>query len=104
MRMQQEVQVKGGRWAEEIPQRWRQPEGEDSTEMKKEVQFLRCTLLNGSEWSTEKKYMRRYKGKRDVFMVIEHRLKGEMEEQFNREEVCSGRSENHLGNSRQRGS
>ena len=37
VRMQQEVQVKGGRWAEEIPQRWRQPKGEDWTEMKKEA-------------------------------------------------------------------
>ena len=32
---QQEVQVKGNRWVEEIPQRWKQPNGEDRTEMKK---------------------------------------------------------------------
>ena len=33
--------------------------GEDSTEMKKVAKLLRCTLLNGSVWSTERKYMRR---------------------------------------------
>ena len=55
VRMQQDVQVKGGRWAEEIPQRCRQPQGEDKTEMKKEAKLLRYTLLNGSAWSTEKK-------------------------------------------------
>ena len=54
--------------------------------MKKEAKLLRCTLLNGSAWSTERKYMRRYKGKCDVFFGIEHRLrKEEMEEQFNEE-------------------
>ena len=42
---QQEVQVKESRWAEEIPQRWTQPKGEDRTEMKKEATLLRCTLL-----------------------------------------------------------
>ena len=62
--------------------------------MKKEAKLLRCTLLNGSAWSTERKYMRRYKGKCDVFFGIEHRLrKEEMKEQFNKEangrmEVC----------------
>ena len=36
--------------------------------------------------STEKKYMRRYKSKCDIFNGIEHRLtKGDMEEQFNKE-------------------
>ena len=53
-RMQQEVQVKESRWAEEIPQRLKQPKGEDRTEMKKEARRLRCTLLNGSAWSTDK--------------------------------------------------
>ena len=61
VRVQQEVQVKGGRWAEEIPQGWRQPKGEDRTDMKKEAKLLMCTLLNGSAWSTEKKCMRRKK-------------------------------------------
>ena len=34
--------------------------------MKKEEK-LRCTLLNGSAWSTERKYMRRYRGYCDIF-------------------------------------
>ena len=54
--------------------------------MKKETKLLRCTLLNGSAWSTERKYMRRYKGKCDIFFGTEHRLRKEaMEEQFNKE-------------------
>ena len=32
---QQRFQAKEGRWVEEIPQRWKQPTGEDRTEMKK---------------------------------------------------------------------
>ena len=47
VRMQQEVQVKESRWAEESSQRWKQSEGEDRAEMKKETKLLRCTLLNG---------------------------------------------------------
>ena len=86
MRMQQEVRVKEYRWAEEVSQRWKQLKGEDRTKMKKEARLLRCTLLNGSTWSTEKRYMRRYKGKCDIFFGIELRLrKEETEEQFNRE-------------------
>ena len=43
-------------------------------------------MLNGSAWSTEKKYMRRYKGAFDIFFGIELGLrKEEMEEQFNKE-------------------
>ena len=61
--MQQEVRIKESRWAEATPQRWKQPEGEDRIEMKKEARVLRCTLLIGSGWSTEKKCMKRYKGK-----------------------------------------
>ena len=52
---QQEVQVKESRCLEEIAQRWKQPEGEDRTEMKKEEKRLKCTLPNGSAWNTEKK-------------------------------------------------
>ena len=63
-----------------------QPKGEDRTEMKKEEKRLKCTLLNGSAWSTERKYTRRYKGTFDIFFGIEHRLRKEkMEEQFNKE-------------------
>ena len=86
-RMQQkDVQVKENRRAEEIRQRWRQPKGGDMTEMKKDGKVLRCTLLNRSAWSTDRKYMNRYKGKCSFFFGFEHRLtKEEMEEQFNRE-------------------
>ena len=56
----QEVQVKESRWAEEFSQRWKHPKGEDRSDMKKGAQVLRCTLLNGSAWSTERKYMRRF--------------------------------------------
>ena len=54
--------------------------------MKTEAQLLRCTLLNGSAWSTERKYTTRYKGKCDIFFGIKRRLRKEgMEEQFNKE-------------------
>ena len=53
--------------------------------MKKEAKLLRCTLLNGPAWSTETKYMRRYKGTFDIFFRIEHRLRKEEMEQFDRE-------------------
>ena len=59
---------------EELPGKWKPPKGADWTEMRKEETWLKCTLLNGSAWSTEKKYMRRYRGKCDVFFGIEHRL------------------------------
>ena len=71
----------------EIHQRkWKRTKGVNRTEMRKEEKRLRCALLNGSAWSTERKHMRRYKGTFDVFFGIEHRSrKEEMEEQFNRE-------------------
>ena len=54
--------------------------------MRKEEKRLKCTLLNGSAWSTEKKYMRRFRGTFDIFLGIEHRLrKEEMEEQLNKD-------------------
>ena len=70
-RIQQELKVNGGRWAEEIAQRWRQPEGEDRTEMKHEAKLLRCALLNGSAWSTERKFLKRYRGNLDIFFGID---------------------------------
>ena len=80
------MRVKESRRAEEISQRWKQPKGEYRTEMMKEANLLRCTLLNGSAWSTERKYMRRFEGKCDIFFGIEHRLrKEEMGEQFSKE-------------------
>ena len=77
MRMQHEVQIKESRWTEATPKMWMQPTGEDRSEMKKEARVLRCTLLNGSAWITEKQHMRRYKGKCDIFSGIEHRLRKE---------------------------
>ena len=66
----------------EVPKIIMRSKGADWTEMRKS----KCTLLNGSAWSTEKKYMRRYEGTFDIFFGIEHRLrKEEMEEQLNKE-------------------
>ena len=66
--------------------KWKRSKGVDRTEMRKEEKRLRCALLCGSAWSTEKKYVRRYRGTFDIFFGIEHRLrKEEMEEQFNKE-------------------
>ena len=43
-------------------------------------------MLNGSAWSTEKKYMRKYKGTFDIFFGKKHGLrKEEVEEQLNEE-------------------
>ena len=50
--------------------------------MRKEEKRMRCALLDGSAWSTEKKYMRRYTGTFDILFGMEHRLRKEdMEEQ-----------------------
>ena len=74
--------------------------------MRKEEKRLRCALLNGSAWSPERKYMRRYKGTFDVFFGIEHRLRKEdMEEQFNREakevrRFATSAGKGHGGNGR----
>ena len=38
---------------------------------------FRCVLWNGSAWSTEKKYMKGYKGTFDIFFGIEHRMRKE---------------------------
>ena len=54
LRMQQvQFQVKEGRWAEEIPQTWRQPKGGDRTEMKKEEKLLRCAQWNSVDHREE---------------------------------------------------
>ena len=80
-RMQQVMQIKESSWEEVAPTRRRQPRGEDRTEMKKEARMVRCTLLNGSAWRTERKNMRKYKGTFDIFFGLEHRMKKEeMEE------------------------
>ena len=85
VRMQQEVQVKEGRWAGEIPQRWRQLKGEEWTEKKEARVEMRTAQWIGLE-HRESKYMRRYKGKCDICFGIHHRMrKEEVEEQFNKE-------------------
>ena len=69
--------------------------------MQKESNMVRCTLKNGSAWSTETKYVRWYKGTFDIFFGIEHRMrKEEMEEQFQqrsqtRLEICRRCSKDH---------
>ena len=98
---QQEVQVEESRWMEETPQGSRQQKRTDRTEMRKEEKRLKCTLPNGSAWSTEKKYMRKYKVTFDVFFEIEHRLRrggngGAVNQRGKgRMEVCGRRGENH---------
>ena len=44
---------------EKYQRKSKRSKGVDRTEMRKEEKRLRCALLNGSAWSTEKKYMRR---------------------------------------------
>ena len=63
LRVRGEMQFKEERQTKSVSYRWKQPKGKDRTNMKKEAKLLRCTLLTGSAWSTEKKYMRRYKRK-----------------------------------------
>ena len=83
---------KESRLAEETPKMWKQPKGEDRTEMKKEARVWVCTVLNGSAWITEKKYLSRYKGKCEIFFwcraqieeggnggAVQQRGKGRME-------------------------
>ena len=53
--------------------------------MRKEEENLRCALLNGSAWSTERKYVRRYKGTFDVLFGIEHRLRNSSTERPRKE-------------------
>ena len=60
-----------------LPRKWKRSKGADWTEMRREEKTLKCTLLNGSAWSTGKKYMRRCKGKCEIFFGIGHRLRKE---------------------------
>ena len=47
---------------------------------------MRCTLLNGSAWCTERKQMQRYRGTFDIFFGTEHKMRREeMEVQFIKE-------------------
>ena len=40
-----------------LPRKWNRSKGAGWTEMRKEEKRLKCTLLNGSAGSTEKKYL-----------------------------------------------
>ena len=62
------TEVNAGFWRQANPKRPRQEDCEDRKEVQKESTMVRCTQLNGSTWSTEKKYMRRYKGTFDMFL------------------------------------
>ena len=71
--MQGRSEVNAGFRGQANPKRPRQEECEDRKEMQKESRVVRCTSLNGSTWSTEKKNIRRYKGTVDIFFGVEHR-------------------------------
>ena len=83
------------------PRKWKRSKGVDWTETRKEEKRLRCTLLNGSAWSTEKKCMRRYNGTFDIFFwktaQIKERGNGGRVQQRGQGsmEVCSECSKNH---------
>ena len=63
--------------------------------MRKPAKMMRCALLIGSAWSTEKEVHEVVQRHIRHLLWIEHRLrKEEMEEQLNKE-VCSRRGEDH---------
>ena len=83
-RMLEGTEVKASSREHAIPRGSRQEDCK-GRKMQKESKMVGCTLLNGSQWSTENKYMRRYKGTHDNFFGVEHRMKKEeMKEQFNK--------------------
>ena len=62
---------------------WKRSKGVDRTEMRKEENNLRCA------WSTERKYMRRYKGTFDVSQIEEGGNGGTVQQRGQGEiEVC----------------
>ena len=70
------------------------------------IKMAGCTFLNDSAWSTEKKYIRRYKGPFDIFFGVEHIMrKEEMEKQLNKKakhcwEICSRFSKDYRRDSK----
>ena len=42
-----------------LSRKWKRSKGADWTDMRKEEKRFKCALLNGSAWSTERKYKRR---------------------------------------------
>ena len=84
--LQCERQKKESSWVEMNQRTSRQEEKKCSSGIQKDSNMVRCTFLNGSVWSTEKKYMRRHKDTFAIYFTVEHRMrKEEMEEQFNKE-------------------
>ena len=73
---------------EKLPRKWKRSRGADWTKMRIEEKRLKCTLLSGPAWSTEKKYMRRYKGTFDIFFGTEDRLI--KEEMWENKEIKEG--------------
>ena len=77
--------MENGQWKKEIPGNgWyteerlqEQTKKKDRREVRKPGNMMRCTFLNGSTWSTERKHMRRFKGTFDVFVEIEHMMRKE---------------------------
>ena len=45
-------------------------EARTGVKIQKPAKAVRCTLLNGSAWCTEKKYMRRYRGAFDIILGV----------------------------------
>ena len=57
--------------------------GKNRNEMQKDSKIVRCTLLNGSAWSTDRKYMIRYTCIFIISFWIEHWMRNQgMEEQL----------------------
>ena len=86
--MQGRTKVNASRWWQAIQRRCRQEEGKDRKETQKESGMVRCILLNGSAWTTEKReeVHEKVQGIFDIFFGVEHKMsKEEMEEQFTKE-------------------
>ena len=90
-RMRGELQFKEERQTKSVSYRWKQPKGEDWTENKKEARFFRCTLINGSAWSTDREEVHE-KIQRKVRYLLWCR--GQIGEE-GRMDICSGCSKNH---------
>ena len=75
-----------GRWVEEEDRgKFQDGKTKNFSEMRRPSKIARCTLSNGSAWSTEKKFLVEYNGTFDIFHGIEHRMRREeMEGQFSR--------------------
>ena len=68
--------LKDGEWNQQGEHKAQGLEEKESTFFKSN-DFLRITMLNGSSWGAVKDCMGRDKGHHDVFVGIEHRLRGD---------------------------